>query len=144
MCISVSHLDGLVYARSLFSSSANYRSVCLFGKAVPITDNEEKMDALKCIVEHAMPKRWDDARPPNETEMKSTGVMKFQIEYASAKIRNKNVDEDQSDVLTMKNWAGVLPLHTVLGTPINAPELLKSRAAPSYVTDHPKYYKLLI
>jgi nitroimidazol reductase NimA-like FMN-containing flavoprotein (pyridoxamine 5'-phosphate oxidase superfamily) len=86
ICVTITLLDGLVVARSHFHSSMNYRSVVLFGKGEIINDNIERMAAFKAIIEHFAPGRWNDARQPNEAELKQTAILKMTIDAASAKI----------------------------------------------------------
>ena len=87
VCVTVTLIDGLVLARSAFHHSFNYRSVVVFGKARVVTDAAEKMAALRAFTEHVIPKRWDDVREPNESELKATLVLALPLVEASAKIR---------------------------------------------------------
>jgi len=108
-CMNVTLVDGLVYARSAFNSSMNYRSVTLFGKARLIDDDAEKRAALRVITECTMPGRWDELREPLEKEVRMTGVIALDIESASAKVSTgMPVDEDEDYSIPV--WAGVLPL----------------------------------
>jgi nitroimidazol reductase NimA-like FMN-containing flavoprotein (pyridoxamine 5'-phosphate oxidase superfamily) len=107
-CISVTLLDGLVLARSVLHHSMNYRSVVLFGKGEEITTPEEKFPAMRCIVDHIIPGRWDDARTPNEAEVDATLVIRFPIDECSAKIRTGPPIDDEAD-MSLPVWAGVLP-----------------------------------
>ena len=108
-CMNVTLVDGLVYARSAFNSSMNYRSVTLFGKARLIDDDAEKRAALRVITECTMPGRWDELREPLEKEVRMTGVIALDIESASAKVSTgMPVDEDEDYNIPV--WAGVLPL----------------------------------
>jgi nitroimidazol reductase NimA-like FMN-containing flavoprotein (pyridoxamine 5'-phosphate oxidase superfamily) len=108
ICIAVTHLDGIVLAKSLFDTSANYRSVVLFGKATVVTDEEERIEGLRVITEQIIPGRWDEVPVGSPTELKATMVVKFTIETASVKIRDcgPQGDEDKpSDI-----WSGHIPL----------------------------------
>jgi nitroimidazol reductase NimA-like FMN-containing flavoprotein (pyridoxamine 5'-phosphate oxidase superfamily) len=135
VCIEVTILDGLVYARSLFHSSANYRSVTMFGHAQLISDNKEKMDALQIVADHAMPERWNDSRIPNDTELNSTRVIKFTIDNAVAKIRKGGPIDEKAD-LSLDFWAGVLPIHL---TKFRAePDCDPTIPLPAYISRHPK------
>jgi hypothetical protein len=108
-CMNVTHVDGLVYARSAFNSSMNYRSATVFGKARLIEDWDEKLHALRVISERTMPGRWDELRAPLDNEIKQTGIIALEIESASAKVSNSMpADEDQDYDIPI--WAGVLPL----------------------------------
>lgn len=136
VCIEVTILDGLVYARSLFHSSANYRSVTMFGTAKEVLDKKEKMDALQVVSDHAMPERWNDARIPNDTEISSTRVIKFIIDNAVAKIRKGPPIDEKAD-LSLNVWAGVLPVHLTKFRP--EPDSDPSIPIPTYVSHHTKF-----
>jgi len=142
VCVSVAAIDALVYAHSLFHSSANYRSAICYGVATSITDEVKKGKALEHIVENSQPGRWADARLPNSTELKSTGVLKIRIHTASAKQRTGPAKDDKEDVELQANWAGILPLHTYVGTPVPASYLPPTYPVPSYITSHPKLYRM--
>ena len=116
-CVTVTLLDGLVLARSMFHHSINYRSVVVFGKATEVTDREEKLRALERLVEHVVRGRSAEARPPNETELKATLVLSMPIEEASAKIRTGGPLDDEEDY-ALPVWAGVLPAKLAFGAPI--------------------------
>src|SRR5262249_3327441 len=108
-CVNVTHVDGLVLARSMFHHSMNYRSVVAFGCAKKIEDRELKIAALRVIYEHLIGGRWADARGPNDQELKATAVLEFQIEEASAKVRTGGPKDDAEDY-ALPVWAGVLPV----------------------------------
>ncbi len=110
-CVNVTLLDGLVFARSAFASSMNYRSVTVFGSARLVDDLEEKKRALHVINEHAMPGRRAELRLSHDSELKMTGVIALDIEAASAKISDKMPDDEPCDVDTPV-WGGVLPLES--------------------------------
>ncbi len=114
-CINVTHVDGLVYARSAFNSSMNYRSATVFGKARLVEDWDEKLRALRVISERTMPGRWDELRAPLDNEIKQTGVIALQIESASAKVAN-GMPEDEDADYDIPIWAGVLPLTATFAT----------------------------
>lgn len=115
-CISVTLLDGLVLARSARMHSVNYRSVMLLGQASEITDDAEKISALKCIVERVMPGRWDDVRLPSPTELHETGVLAFPICEGSLKSR-VGPPMDRREDLSLRVWAGEVPLRIVAAEP---------------------------
>lgn len=115
-CVSVTHIDGLVLARSAFHSSMNYRSVVVHGMARPVVDREEKIEALVAITDHIAPGRWDEARALNDKELASTGVIAVPIEHAAAKIRTGGPKDDDEDY-ALPIWAGVLPIRQVSGEP---------------------------
>jgi len=109
-CMNVTLVDGLVFARSAFNSSMNYRSVTLFGSARLVEDDAEKRAALRVITECTMPGRWDELREPLEKEVRMTGVIALDIESASAKV-STGMPEDEDEDYNIPIWAGVLPLH---------------------------------
>jgi nitroimidazol reductase NimA-like FMN-containing flavoprotein (pyridoxamine 5'-phosphate oxidase superfamily) len=117
VCVSVTLLDGIVFARSVFNHSMNYRSVIIFGKATAIEGEEEKREAMRLFSEHAMPGRWREARQPTAVELKATLVLALPIEEASAKVRTGPPVDDEDD-LTFSVWAGVLPLALCKGEPV--------------------------
>lgn len=114
-CVNVTLIDGIVYARSAFNSSMNYRSVTLFGNPKLIDDNDKKLHAMRVISEHTMPGRWDELRDPLEREVKMTGVIALSIDSASAKISSGMPDDEDEDY-DIPIWAGVLPLESTLTT----------------------------
>jgi hypothetical protein len=115
VCIAVTHLDGLVLARSAFHHSMNYRSAVIFGTAYEV-EGEEKEHGLFLISENILKGRWDEVRGPNEKEMKATSVLCITIEEASAKIRTGPPGDDEEDY-ALPVWAGVLPLRIQAGKP---------------------------
>jgi uncharacterized protein len=135
VCVTVTLLDGLVLARSVFNHSMNYRSVVILGKATLVDDPEEKLTALRVLSEHILPGRWDDARQPNERELKATSVLRVPIEEFSAKVRTGPPIDDAEDY-TFPTWAGVLPLEMKRGEPISDPKLDRAREVPPYVRNY--------
>jgi nitroimidazol reductase NimA-like FMN-containing flavoprotein (pyridoxamine 5'-phosphate oxidase superfamily) len=132
VCISVTHLDGLVLARSAFHHSMNYRSVIIFSHAEKVTDKKELYNALEIFTNKIQPGRWNDVRKPTEGEWKATMVIKFKIEEASAKIRvGEPKDDDEDYVLDV--WAGVVPLSLERKTPIPDPSLKNGISLPDYL-----------
>ena len=132
LCITVTHLDGLVLARSAFHHSMNYRSAMLFGIGRLVDDETEKWDALHAITEAVMPGRWEDARQPNPKEMAATLVVAMPIEYASAKVRTGPPGDDEEDY-ALPVWAGVLPLALTPQAPIDDPLLSPGIPVPAYI-----------
>jgi uncharacterized protein len=118
VCVTVTLIDGLVLARSVFNHSMNYRSVMILGKGALVEDREEKLEALRVLSEHIIPGRWADARQPNERELKATSVLRVPIEEFSAKVRTGPPIDDEED-LSFPTWAGVIPLEIKAGEPIN-------------------------
>lgn len=110
-CINVTLLDGLVYARSVFNSSMNYRSATVFGTPTLVDGSAEKLQAMRVISEHTMPGRWDEVRDSHEREVKMTGVIALQIETASAKVASGMPDDEDEDY-DIPIWAGVLPIES--------------------------------
>jgi len=135
ICITVTLLDGLVLARSVFNHSMNYRSVVILGKATLVDDPEEKLAALRILSEHILPGRWDDARQPNERELKATSVLRVPIEEFSAKVRTGPPKDDEEDY-SFPTWAGVVPLEMKVGKPIDDARLLSGREAPEYARNY--------
>ena len=135
ICFTVTLLDALVVARSLFHHSMNYRSVVLFGKAKLVESEAEKMAALKAFTEHAIPGRWAEARIPNSQELQATTVLAFNIEEGSAKVRSGPPSDDAEDY-ALPIWAGELPLSTVVGDPIPDPKLNKAIALSKSLTNY--------
>src|SRR5580698_844341 len=131
VCITVTLLEGLVLARSIFNHSMNYRSVVILGKATPVDDPAEKLAALRILSEHILPGRWDDSRQPNERELKATSVLRVPIEEFSAKVRQGPAIDDEEDY-AFPTWAGVVPLEMVASTPIDDARLMAGKAAPEY------------
>ncbi len=110
-CLNVTLLDGIVLARSAFNSSMNYRSVTVFGTPQLVDDHDAKVEALRVISEQSMPGRWDELRAPHEREIKMTGVIRLDIESASAKVSDGMPDDEDEDY-DIPVWAGVLPLES--------------------------------
>ncbi|MGA8263357.1 MAG: pyridoxamine 5'-phosphate oxidase family protein [Ignavibacteriaceae bacterium] len=131
-CFTVTLLDGYVLARSAFHHSMNYRSVVMFGKGKIVEDQQEKINALKAFTEHVMPGRWDDVRKPSEKELYATGVLRFPIEEASAKIRTGPAVDDKDDY-ELNVWAGVLPVKTMFAEPQRDERLKKEIVEPDYL-----------
>lgn len=116
-CLTVTHLDGLVLARSAFHHSMNYRSVVVFGQASAVEDESAKRDAMKAITEHLTPGRWETARQPSSAELAGTLVLALPITDASAKIRTGGPVDDEEDY-SLPVWAGVVPLKLTMGEPM--------------------------
>jgi len=131
MCFTVTLLDGLVLARSIFNHSMNYRSVVVLGTAVVVDDPAEKLEALHRLSEHILPGRWQESRQPNQKELKATLVMRLPIQEFSAKVREGAPIDDEED-MTFPTWAGVIPLQMVPGVPLDDPLLESGREVPEY------------
>jgi|SRR5271166_5289447 len=133
LCITVTLLDGLVLARSVFNHSMNYRSVVILGTATLVSDPAEKIAALRALTEHILPGRWEDARQPSEKELKVTSVLRIPIEEFSAKVRLGPPIDDEEDY-SFPSWAGVIPLEMTVGVPIIDDRC--QRELPTYVQDY--------
>jgi hypothetical protein len=117
VCVTVTLLDGLVFARSAFHHSMNYRTVVLLGVATEVTDDAERLVALEAIVNHMSPGRWDDVRSPSPQELKATAVLRLSIEEGSAKVRAGGPIDDAED-LAQGCWAGTVPVRLTALEPI--------------------------
>jgi hypothetical protein len=137
LCVTVTLLDGLVLARSAFHHSLNYRSATILGAATEITDQVEKLSALKSMIEHIIPGRWDDVRQPNETEFKATKVLRIALNEASAKIRTGPPIDDEEDYM-LSCWAGEIPIRTTFGAPVPDPRLRVGITTPNYLGRYPR------
>ena len=133
VCVTVTLLDGLVLARSIFNHSMNYRSVVVLGTATLVQDPAEKLEALRRLSEHILPGRWADSRLPNEKELKATSALRLPIEECSAKVRQGPAIDDEDDY-SFRTWAGVLPLTVVPGAPERDARCDPGIPAPSYVS----------
>jgi nitroimidazol reductase NimA-like FMN-containing flavoprotein (pyridoxamine 5'-phosphate oxidase superfamily) len=116
VCVTVTHLDGLVLARSAFHHSVNYRSVVIFGRVAAVEDPARKLELLRAFTERLYPDRWSVARPPNEQELKATLVVELPLREAVAKVRTGGPLDDAED-MDRPVWAGVVPLRLVAGAP---------------------------
>ncbi|MCB0193383.1 MAG: pyridoxamine 5'-phosphate oxidase family protein [Anaerolineae bacterium] len=134
ICITITLLDGLVLARSVFNHSMNYRSVVLFGRGQIVPD-EEKMECLKAFTDHLLPGRWDDARQPTATEMKATTIVAIPIELASAKVR-VGPPKDEAEDYDLPIWAGVLPIKQQILPPQDDPKLAEGISTPDYIREY--------
>ncbi|MFG2055020.1 bifunctional pyridoxamine 5'-phosphate oxidase family protein/GNAT family N-acetyltransferase [Micromonospora sp. NPDC048930] len=119
VCVAVTHLDGLVFARSQFNHSANYRSVVVHGSARLVTDEREKLAVLTALVEKVAPGRAGDSRPPSRKELAETAVLALPLREVSVRARAGGANDDPAD-LDLPYWAGVLPLRLTPGIPVPA------------------------
>ncbi|MBW4716624.1 pyridoxamine 5'-phosphate oxidase family protein [Saccharothrix obliqua] len=134
VCVAVTLVDGVVYARSVFDHSMNYRSAVIHGTAVPVTDPAAKTHALRVLTEHIAPGSWDYARQPSAKELAATTVLAVDLAEASVKIRTGPPGDEDEDVAANRAWAGVLPLHTSWGTPEPDPLLVGEWDVPPHVS----------
>lgn len=134
-CVTVTIVDGIVAARSLFNSSMNYRSAVIFGTARTVTDSGERRAALRAITENVLPGRWDDARQASPQEDRQTRIIAIGIEQASAKISSSPPEDEEAD-LVLDVWAGVIPVSLVAGVPEPDPGLRPGIEMPDYVAEY--------
>lgn len=135
VCVTVTLIDGLVLARSAFHHSINYRSVVIFGKAKFVSNEKEKLEALRLFTEHLIPNRWEDVRLPTANELKATTVLSLSLQEASAKIRVGDPKDDDEDY-GMNVWAGVIPLKMTANEPVDDERLKDGIESPSYVSNY--------
>ncbi|MCB0630615.1 MAG: pyridoxamine 5'-phosphate oxidase family protein [Saprospiraceae bacterium] len=131
VCMTVTHVDGLILARSAFHHSMNYRSAVVFGTARLVEDTD-KLHALEVISEQILKGRWSEVRQPSEKELKATSVVALEIEQASAKVRTGPPVDDAEDY-ELPIWAGILPIHQAYGQPIEDPDSRRPLAVPQSV-----------
>lgn len=136
VCVTVTHVDGLVLARSAFHHSMNYRSVVVFGIAEPISDPDEKAAALDAIVEHVVPGRTGEVRPTRPDEIAKTLVLRLPLEEASVKVRTGDPIDEEADYDLEGIWAGVIPVTTTFGTPVADDRLPSGVPAPASATGY--------
>lgn len=122
-CLTVTLLDGIVLARSVFEHSMNYRSVVVLGTATPVTEPAEKATALEAFTEKVLPGRWAEARPPTTKELKATSILRLPLDEASAKIRTGGPEDGDTPDAELDVWAGHLPLVVHALAPVPDPTL---------------------
>lgn len=132
VCLTVSHLDGLVMARSAFHHSVNYRSVMAFGTATLVEDRAHKLAALEDFVERLYPGRWAELRPVNAQELKATTVLFMDLREVAAKIRTGPPVDDEEDY-ALPIWAGVVPVTLATGAPVDDARNLPGVKRPAYL-----------
>jgi nitroimidazol reductase NimA-like FMN-containing flavoprotein (pyridoxamine 5'-phosphate oxidase superfamily) len=131
VCITVTLADGIVLARSVFNHSMNYRSVVALGIATIVDEAAEKLKALRGFTEKLLPGRWNDARQPNEKELKATSILRLPLTEVSAKVRTGGVEDDAEDY-ALQIWAGIVPLRLVAETPVRDERCDLALATPEY------------
>jgi uncharacterized protein len=134
VCITVTLIDGLVLARSVFNHSMNYRSVVALGQATLIQEPSEKFEALRAFTEKLLPGRWNDARQPNEQELKATSILRLPLTEVSAKVRTGEVEDDTEDY-ALNVWAGIIPMHLVVDAPQRDDRCAPAIPTPGYATN---------
>lgn len=134
VCLTVTHVDGLVLARSAFHHSINYRSVMVYGPARRVDDRDELVHAVRVVTEHVVPGRWEHTREPSPKEQAATAVLALGLEEATAKIRAAGVNDDEAD-LGLPYWAGVVPVSMVAETPLPDPGMPPGVDVPQHVRE---------
>ncbi|MES5823962.1 pyridoxamine 5'-phosphate oxidase family protein [Streptomyces sp. RG80] len=132
VCLTVTHVDALILARSAFHHSINYRSVMVHGTAYDVTDPEEKRLALDALVDHVVAGRSKDSRPANKKEFAATAVIRLDLDQVSAKLRTGGVNDEPED-LDLPHWAGVVPLRKGYETPVADALLSPGTELPDYL-----------
>jgi nitroimidazol reductase NimA-like FMN-containing flavoprotein (pyridoxamine 5'-phosphate oxidase superfamily) len=132
ICVTVTHLDGLVCARSVFNHSMNYRSATIFGTARLVTDDSRRLEALRAVAEQLVPGQWDHARQPTRKELAATAVLELPLAEASVKVRTGPPHDEPEDYDT-GTWAGVLPAQLVFGAPEPDPDLRAGVSVPDHI-----------
>lgn len=132
VCVTVTAVDGLVAARSAFNHSINYRSAMVFGVATPVLGDDAKTHALRAVVEHVLPGRWSEVRPPTDQELRATAIVSLPLDRTTAKVRRGGPVDTPAD-RRQQVWCGVLPLHTLLGPPQDVPHDVAALAVPPSV-----------
>src|SRR5712671_6232299 len=135
VCLTVTLADGLVLARSVFNHSMNYRSVVALGNAAVVEEPDDKLAALRAFTGKILPGRWNDARRPNEKELKATSILRLPLTEVSAKIRAGPPEDDAPDY-ALPVWAGVIPLHLTPGAPIRDEKCDPSIPTPAYAAHY--------
>ncbi len=136
VCVTVTLIDGVVLARSVFESSMNYRSVVILGSARVVETKAAKLRALEAFSEHVCRGRWADAREPNDRELKATKVLAIGLAECSAKVSEGPPDDGGSEDADLPIWAGVIPLKTVALGPVPDPLLKHDVPVPHYARDY--------
>jgi uncharacterized protein len=137
VCVTVTRLDGVVYARSAFRHTLNYASAVIHGTARKLTDASELRHGLQTLVEHLAPGSWVHSRQPTRKELAATMVLALSLEEASVKVRTGPPADEESDVAAAQAWAGVLPLTTGWGTPLPCPLLPARTHPPAHIAHRP-------
>ena len=130
VCLTVTHLDALVQARSGFHHSVNYRAVMAWGTAHAVTDKVEKLRLMDNFIDRIYPGRSDLIRQPTTQELKATTLIGMEIETASGKIRDKHVSDDEEDYAGVPAWTAVIPVSQVLGDPSECARQIPGLAMP--------------
>ncbi|MDT9689575.1 pyridoxamine 5'-phosphate oxidase family protein [Streptomyces sp. P9(2023)] len=135
VCVTVTHVDGLVLARSVFEHGVNYRCAMVYGVPRLVTDPEEKLRGLRALTEQCTPGQWEYARQPSRKELAATSLLALDLTEASVKIASGPPDDGDGPDAELGLWAGVLPLVTTIGAPIADPVLPAGIAPPAHIAD---------
>jgi nitroimidazol reductase NimA-like FMN-containing flavoprotein (pyridoxamine 5'-phosphate oxidase superfamily) len=133
ICVTVTHVDGLVLARSVFEHAVNYRSAMIYGTPRLVTGRDEKLAGLRALTEHIVPGQWDYARRPNKKELAKTSLLALPLAEASVKIRTGPPDDGDSPDAALLVWAGVLPLAAAWQSPVPDPVLPAEIPLPEHI-----------
>ncbi|WP_318214955.1 pyridoxamine 5'-phosphate oxidase family protein [Streptomyces sp. SCL15-6] len=133
VCVTVTQVDGLVPARSVFEHGVNYRSAVIHGEARKVTDPDEKREGLRRLTEHATPWQWSYARQPNRRDLAATTLLALSLEQASVEIRTGGPDDGDGPDAALGPWAGTQPLTATWGTPRPAPGLPPGAEPPAHI-----------
>ncbi|CAM05305.1 hypothetical protein A8924_6479 [Saccharopolyspora erythraea NRRL 2338] len=133
VCVAVTHVDGVVYSRSAFHFSVNYRSAVVHGRARLVTDPDERLAGLRALTEHLAPGSWEHVRRPDTKELAKTAVLALSLGEASVKVRSGGANDDAEDIAANAAWAGVLPLRAQWGEPEPNHDLPEDFAVPAHV-----------
>ena len=136
VCVTVTLVDGLVLARSVFNHSVNYRCAMVYGRPELVDDPEEKLAGLRTISEHVVPGQWGYARDPSEKELQRTSLLRLALDEASVKVSAGPPDDEVED-LDLRVWAGEVPLRTVRLDPVPAPDLADDIGLPGHIATGP-------
>jgi len=134
VCVTVTHLDGIVCARSVFNHSMNYRSAMIYGVTRLLTDPAERTEALRIITEHLAPGQWSYVRQPTKKDLAATSVLELPLTEASVKIRDGG-PHDEAEDYELDIWAGVVPVTVAFGQPVPDEDLRPGIAAPQHITN---------
>lgn len=134
ICVTVTHVDGIVLARSIFNHSVNYRSAIVYGTARLVTDEQERLDGLRALTEQLAPGQWEYARKPTRKELAATAVLALSLDEASVKIRQGAPNDEEEDY-ELPLWAGVLPIVTTWGAPQTDPVLPEGIDVPIHISE---------
>ncbi|MFF5990085.1 pyridoxamine 5'-phosphate oxidase family protein [Prauserella flavalba] len=135
VCVTVTILDGIVYARSLNNHSMNYRCAVIHGRARPVTEAAEKLHGLRVVTDHLAPGSWEHAREVSAKELAAVSVLALDLAEASVKVRSGEPIDEPEDLEHGTAWAGVLPVHTTFGAPAPATYVPADMPLPAHVTE---------